>query len=46
MLVRALSLGWDLDVIESTSNPLQEITKEYDFFCNGPFTTKKFNFKN
>ena len=31
MLVRALSLGWDLDVIESTSNPLQEITKEYDF---------------
>ena len=29
MLVRALTLGWDLDVIESTSNPLQEITKEY-----------------
>ena len=28
MLVRALTLGWDLDVIESTSNPLKEITKD------------------
>ena len=36
MLVRALSLGWDLDVIESTSNPLQEITKEYDFSAMVP----------
>ena len=36
MLVRALTLGWDLDVIESTSNPLQEITKEYDFSAMVP----------
>ena len=36
MLVRALVLGWDLDVIESTSNPLQEITKEYDFSAMVP----------
>ena len=36
MLVRALTLGWNLDVIESTSNPLQEITKEYDFSAMVP----------
>ncbi len=36
MLVRALVLGWDLDVIESTSNPLHEITKEYDFSAMVP----------
>ena len=36
MLVRALTLGWDLDVIESTSNPLKEITKEYDFSAMVP----------
>jgi len=36
MLVRALTLGWDLDVIESTSNPLQEITKQYDFSAMVP----------
>jgi O-succinylbenzoic acid--CoA ligase len=36
MLVRALTLGWDIDVIESTANPLQEITKEYDFSAMVP----------
>ena len=36
MLVRALTLGWNLDVIESTSNPLKEITKEYDFSAMVP----------
>ena len=36
MLVRALVLGWNLDVIEPTSNPLQEITKEYDFSAMVP----------
>jgi len=36
MLVRALTLGWNLDIIESTSNPLQEITKEYDFSAMVP----------
>ena len=36
MLVRALTLGWHIDVIESTSNPLQEITKEYDFSAMVP----------
>lgn len=36
MLVRALTLGWDLDVVEPKSNPLQEITKEYDFSAMVP----------
>lgn len=36
MLVRALTLGWHIDVIESTSNPLQEIIKEYDFSAMVP----------
>ena len=36
MLVRALTLGWDIDLIESTANPLQEITKEYDFSAMVP----------
>lgn len=36
MLVRALTLGWHIDVIESTSNPLLQITKEYDFSAMVP----------
>ncbi|OGS69353.1 MAG: O-succinylbenzoic acid--CoA ligase [Flavobacteria bacterium RIFCSPLOWO2_12_FULL_35_11] len=31
MLVRALTLGWHLDVVEPTSNPLKNSDKIYDF---------------
>jgi O-succinylbenzoic acid--CoA ligase len=36
MIIRALVLGWKLDVIESNSNPLQNITKQYDFSAMVP----------
>ena len=36
MIVRALVLGWNLDVIEPSSNPLGKITKEYDFSAMVP----------
>ena len=36
MIVRALVLGWNLDIIEPTSNPLGKITKEYDFSAMVP----------
>lgn len=31
MLVRALELGWDMDIVEPISNPLKGIDKKYDF---------------
>ncbi|WP_298518129.1 AMP-binding protein [uncultured Kordia sp.] len=31
MLVRAMILGWSLDLIAPTSNPLENLQKEYDF---------------
>ncbi|MGB1043489.1 MAG: AMP-binding protein, partial [Tenacibaculum sp.] len=31
MLVRALILGWNLDVVHSVSNPLKGLEKQYDF---------------
>lgn len=31
MLVRALVLGWDLDVVDPVSNPLETSNKKYDF---------------
>jgi O-succinylbenzoic acid--CoA ligase len=31
MLIRALTLGWHLDVVEPNSNPLKEIDKKYNF---------------
>ena len=31
MLVRALTLGWRLDIVEASSNPLKSIKKQYDF---------------
>ncbi len=31
MLVRAIILGWHIDVVDSTSNPIQHITSTYDF---------------
>ena len=36
MLVRALVLGWKLDVVEPNSNPLKEINKSYDFCAMVP----------
>lgn len=31
MLIRAITLGWQLDVIQPNSNPLEALEKEYDF---------------
>lgn len=36
MLVRAMVLGWDLDVVEPTSTPLKKINKKYDFCAMVP----------
>ena len=36
MLVRALVLGWNLDVVDSVSNPLQNTEKKYDFSAMVP----------
>jgi len=36
MLVRALTLGWHLDVVEPTSNPLKNCDKNYDFSAMVP----------
>ncbi len=31
MLIRALTLGWHLDFVEASTQPLQDISKNYDF---------------
>lgn len=36
MLIRAITLGWQLDVIKSTSNPLEKNDKLYDFAAMVP----------
>lgn len=36
MLVRAMVLGWNLDVIAVSSNPMQDIDKTYDFSAMVP----------
>ncbi|NLP56742.1 AMP-binding protein [Lutibacter sp. B1] len=36
MLVRALTLGWSLDIVEPTSNPLKNCEKQYDFSAMVP----------
>ncbi len=36
MLVRALTLGWHLDVVNASSNPLKENSKAYDFTAMVP----------
>jgi O-succinylbenzoic acid--CoA ligase len=36
MLIRAITLGWKLDVITSSANPLDEIDKQYDFSAMVP----------
>ena len=37
MLVRAMILGWDLDLVEPKSNPIDEVFKTYDFCAMTPF---------
>ncbi len=36
MLVRAMALGWQLDVISPSLNPLKEVEKQYDFCAMVP----------
>lgn len=36
MLIRAITLGWHLDVIAPNSNPLENIEKQYDFSAMVP----------
>ena len=36
MLVRAMVLGWEIDLVEPSSNPLQFISKHYDFVAMVP----------
>lgn len=36
MIVRAMTLGWHIDVIEPSSNPLNNIEKSYDFSAMVP----------
>lgn len=36
MLVRALTLGWQLDIVEPTLSPLKNIEKNYDFCAMVP----------
>lgn len=31
MLIRAITLGWHLDIVEASSNPLEKISKSFDF---------------
>jgi O-succinylbenzoic acid--CoA ligase len=45
MLIRAITLGWQLDVIESSSSPLNEIEKEYDFSAMVPLQLENSLFK-
>lgn len=40
MLVRAIILGWKLDYINPTSNPLKNITRFYDFSAMTPMQVK------
>ena len=37
MLVRAMFLGWDLDTVPPSSNPLDQLFKVYDFSAMTPF---------
>lgn len=36
MLIRAITLGWHLDVVTTNSNPLNDIEKQYDFSAMVP----------
>ncbi|WP_034924036.1 AMP-binding protein [Gillisia sp. CAL575] len=37
MLVRAMVLGWEIDLVPPTSNPLDNLYKTYDFCAMTPF---------
>jgi O-succinylbenzoic acid--CoA ligase len=37
MMVRAMTLGWHLDLVKPTSNPLDDVYKTYDFCAMTPF---------
>lgn len=41
MLVRAMTLGWQLDVVDVSSNPLFSMDKEYDFCAMVPMQVKQ-----
>lgn len=36
MLIRALTLGWSLDIVQSNANPLENVSKMYDFSAMVP----------
>jgi len=40
MLVRAIILGWHLDIVSPNKNPLKEIKKKYDFLAMVPLQVK------
>lgn len=48
MLVRAITLGWHLDIVKSNSTPLKEVEEHYDFAAMVPLqvenSLKKINF--
>jgi O-succinylbenzoic acid--CoA ligase len=37
MLVRAMTLGWHIDLVKPVSNPLDDVYKTYDFCAMTPF---------
>lgn len=37
MIVRAMTLGWELDLVPPSSNPLDQVFKTYDFCAMTPF---------
>lgn len=37
MIIRALCLGWHLDIVKPSSNPLKDLSKKYDFSAMVPF---------
>ena len=41
MLVRAMELGWNIDIVDAVSNPLSKNTKNYDFSAMVPMQLEK-----
>jgi len=41
MLVRALALGWEIDLVKPSSKPLKKINKRYDFTAMTPLQVLK-----
>ncbi|WP_405350067.1 AMP-binding protein [Nonlabens sp. Asnod3-H03] len=41
MMVRALMLGWEIDLVKPNSNPLKKAEKRYDFTAMTPMQVKK-----